>query len=373
MIIPKTEPLETQIAKARENLSEVSRAAIDAVIWKLIIKGINKKYTPIQLEDLEMETELLLCGLVSTVDFPRELENRMRIPKAEVNVLLSEMDKLIFKKIQEELEKRLNGEVGKEKVLYKKKEFIPDPHFINLPKDVQEAIFYSEWKEKIYDIAKKYSINIEQTGMLEEITVKTLCNIIKTEQYESEIKSKIGLPDDKNKEMVAELNEKIFKNIKDLMESNSSFEETSEQIPIPPYMAKKIEEIPIPAPVYKEPTKKESAQKEIESIISNKELSAKEADIYKESGIEIVQEVPVVQRDTLKEVVLASPPAKGEMSEGQRGSLLIKEPIEQKGSNIMLDKLLSNTTSKTTVSDYSLPKISTQEPEKPHDPYHEQI
>ncbi|MFA6354930.1 MAG: hypothetical protein WCW65_00690 [Candidatus Paceibacterota bacterium] len=399
MIIPKTEPLETQIAKARQNLREESRAAIDAVSWKLILKGINKKYTEAQLEDLEIETELLLCGLVSTVDFPRELENRMRIPRAEVSALLNEMDKLIFKKMQEELERRLSGEASKEKVLYKKKEFIADPRFVNLPKDVQEAIYYSGWKEKIYDLAKKYGINIEKTGVLEEITIKTLSGTIKTNEYETEIKSKIGLPDDKNKELVVELNEKIFKNVQELMKGGIHVEIGNEKIPAPPYIAKKGEEIPIPAPVYKEATKENSPQKEIENIILDKELSTQETDIYKESGIEIIsnenkgedsvlmhpikKEIPVIKKETplilepsiqkdsfvevvpeikkVEEIEFASPPAMAKVPEGQRGS------------NIMLDKLISNTTSKTVVSDYSLPKISTQAPEKPHDPYHEAI
>lgn len=383
MIIPKTEPLETQIAKARENLSEETKAAIDAVSWKLILKGINKKYTEAQLIDLEIETELLLCGLVSTIDFPRELENRMRIPKAEVAVLLNEMDKLIFKKIQEELEKRFSGKVEEEKVLYKKKEFVGDPRFISLPKDVQEAIYYSNWKEKIYDVAKKYNINIEQTGILEEITVKTISGGIKTEQYESEIKSKIGLPDDKNKEMVVELNEKIFKAIKDLMKSNSGAEEESNQIPIPPYMKvitndqllitnEKITEIkkeetviPKPEPVIV--NKEESSQKEIENIISNKGLSTEETDIYRESGIEIINndQLPINNKE-VKVITNYQLPINNEKK-------IIEKTEERPITNILLDKLIGNTTSKTTVSDYSLPKISNQALERPHDPYHEQI
>ena len=111
-----TDTLDIRIAKAKENLSEESRDAINAVSWKLILSGINNAYSSDQLESLETETELLLCGLLSTEDYPRELESRMHLNKSEVEILINEIDKLIFKKIQEGLEKRL-GVVKKVEVI----------------------------------------------------------------------------------------------------------------------------------------------------------------------------------------------------------------------------------------------------------------
>jgi hypothetical protein len=324
----------------------------------------------------------------------------MKISRADVGVLINELDKLVFKKIQEELENRLNG--GKGKIVYTNKPFVVDPRFVSLPKEVQEAISYSGWKEKMYDIAKKFKLNIEQTGLLEEITTKVILNTIHADQYENEIRSKIDLGDDKIKEMVIELNENIFKNIKEVMKNASGNEE--KKIPAPPYaktikneelgirnVEEKITEIkkedivPLPPPVFSSTPAKgaggseipveqkgpsspdiyreiKPAQKEIEDIISNKGVGKKESDMYREHGIEIIE---TIKNEELgikneKQPVFASPPAKGEMSEGQRGS------------NIITDKLFGNTTSKTTVSDYSLPKIN-KDQENTHDPYHESI
>ncbi len=115
--------LQIKIEKARAELSEESRRAIDAVDWKTVILGMRteKGYSYAQLEDLELETELLLCGLLNPEDYPKELEKRMAIPKAKVDELVNEMNEKIFKVIRENLVKNINNskiseskEVGEE-------------------------------------------------------------------------------------------------------------------------------------------------------------------------------------------------------------------------------------------------------------------
>ena len=99
--------LKIKIEKARGELSEESRNAIDAVNWKLAILEMRaeKGYSFTQIEDLEIETELLLCGLLSPVDYPKELETRMGLPKPQVDILINEMNEKVFKRIREELVK----------------------------------------------------------------------------------------------------------------------------------------------------------------------------------------------------------------------------------------------------------------------------
>ena len=96
--------LQIKIEKAKAQLPETTRRAIDAVDWKGSIVGMRAKkgYTFEQLGDLELETELLLCGLLSTENYPKELESRMKITKAEADALANEMNDLVFKKIHEE-------------------------------------------------------------------------------------------------------------------------------------------------------------------------------------------------------------------------------------------------------------------------------
>ena len=101
--------LQIKIDKAKAELPPESKSAIDAVDWRTTVLGMRaeKGYSYTQLEDLELETELMLCGLLNPEDYPKELEKRMNIPKAQVDVLVNEMNEKVFKKIREELVKNI--------------------------------------------------------------------------------------------------------------------------------------------------------------------------------------------------------------------------------------------------------------------------
>jgi hypothetical protein len=100
-----TDLLKVKIEKAKAQLSKDTLNAISAVPWQAEILKMRetKGYSFEQLGDLETETELLLCGLLSPEDYPRELENRMRITGEQANDLVKEMNDKVFSKIKEEL------------------------------------------------------------------------------------------------------------------------------------------------------------------------------------------------------------------------------------------------------------------------------
>ena len=99
--------LKIKIEQAKAKLPVETVNAIATIDWRAAILGLRTRYgyTFEQLGDLEIETELLLCGLVSPEDYPKELEKRMRISKAQANELVNEINDLVFKKIREELVK----------------------------------------------------------------------------------------------------------------------------------------------------------------------------------------------------------------------------------------------------------------------------
>ncbi len=107
--------LQIKIDKARLDLPEESRQAIDAVNWKTAILELRTKrgYTFEQLGDLETETELLLCGLTRREDYPKELSRRMGISQAETDSLIKEINELIFEKVRQELIKITEREKSK--------------------------------------------------------------------------------------------------------------------------------------------------------------------------------------------------------------------------------------------------------------------
>jgi hypothetical protein len=109
--------LQIKIDKAKRELPEETRRAIDAVQWKITILEMRAKkgYTFEQLGDLELETELLLCGLLTPADYPKEIEKRMGISKVQASDLVNEMNELVFKKIREELIKSAEQKKSLEK------------------------------------------------------------------------------------------------------------------------------------------------------------------------------------------------------------------------------------------------------------------
>lgn len=96
---------ELKIEEARKLLPKETLDAIDAVDWRAVILGMRegKGYSFEQLGALEIETELVLCGLLNPEDYTRELESRMGVTRAQASELVREMNERVFKKIREEL------------------------------------------------------------------------------------------------------------------------------------------------------------------------------------------------------------------------------------------------------------------------------
>lgn len=101
--------LQEKIDKARAALPEATQRAINSVDWKSIILSLRdtRGFTFEQLGDLEIETELVLSGLLEPSEYPAQLEKRMGISKSAANELVNEMSNLVFKKIREELIKNI--------------------------------------------------------------------------------------------------------------------------------------------------------------------------------------------------------------------------------------------------------------------------
>ena len=130
--------LEIKIEQAKRKLPLETVNAIDAVDWRAAILSLrNKKgYTLEQLSDLELETELLLSGLTTPQDYPKELEHRMGLTHSQTNDLVNDMNELVFQKIREEFMKNTER-----KEVFNKKE-TPPPQYsddIHIPVQKQEV------------------------------------------------------------------------------------------------------------------------------------------------------------------------------------------------------------------------------------------
>lgn len=107
--------LQIKIDEAKAKLSEEIKNAITAINWRETVLGMREKkgYSFSQLEDLEIQTELLLYGLIKPEEYEKELESLMKISKEETVELINDLNTRIFQKIREELIKNSGKKIPK--------------------------------------------------------------------------------------------------------------------------------------------------------------------------------------------------------------------------------------------------------------------
>jgi hypothetical protein len=376
--------LQAKIAFYYQKLPEQTKVLFAGMSWLEILKEIDVKYglNDEQVKTLGTETTILLLGIVSIDDYLQTIRAEIKLEGNKTEEIINEIGEKIIKDVAPLLYQAFNDNMTE--LMQEKfgKKF--DERLASLPENIKEAISDSNYQTSIYEIGNKYSLSIEQIGILEEITIKVMTGMIKPDQYENEIKNKITIQAEKIKDVVSEINERVFKNIKELLMNNWDKEE---KLPTPPYIEKKEDAVPLPPPAYNNEVKGKAIEKQIEKeivkdIIKKTPSEFNKSDMFKEHGIEILS-------DEVKRVEYREEIPKKEREETRNINTTDNMNIytEQKAddstkSNIVTDKLFGNTSSKTVVSDYSLPKINTQMKPveestsilpKQHDPYHEVI
>jgi len=217
--------LKIKIEKARRGLPSETINAIDAVDWRASILELRAKkgYTFEQLGDLELETELLLCGLASGETYSKELETRMRISKGEADELVNEMNDLVFKKIKEELIKSIE----------------------------REKIFETSKKDQTDEAKVLHSAGIEIVPEKLEITTPSMLpkeNIIKNEEgaveNREEILKKIEKPEEVHPMLAQKLSASFQTPIVKTEHSLGNITKNSDNVRKPGYTTDPYREVP---------------------------------------------------------------------------------------------------------------------------------
>lgn len=319
--------LQDKIVEYFNKLPADAQALFSSMSWMEKLKGMSAKYslTPEQIEVLGTETTLVLLGIVHPDEYENTLRKEVKIPNDMLEKMLVEINDSIISTIRPQLsetyESNIESAVGEK---YGNIQNL-DERFSKLPKQVQDAITESDYQTTLYNIGTEQKLSIAQMGDLEEVTNKVLLGIIHPDKYEGELTSKLGIPTEKITALVTSVNDKILKNIREILKSHSDvgseISNIDDEVPLPPYAEKKavLEEAPkfVPAP-----------------------LPKIEEKIYENAGIEVIENV---------------------------------SPKDDMSQSIIGSKLSSATISKPTVSDHSLPKITPEIATKVHDPYHEPI
>ncbi len=89
--------------------------------------------------------------------------------------------------------------------------------FAKLPKEIQEFCTSSEQSEKIFALAEKHHLHIDEAGILHDIVMDTVMGIIATKNLETEISSALHLSLLDASTIVRDINDTVFEPIKHIL------------------------------------------------------------------------------------------------------------------------------------------------------------
>lgn len=311
-------------------LSQKSREAINSVDWENLSENIGKKYLiDEEIESFQIEILLVLLGLEKPESLEKNIMEFIITSEKEAHEIADQVFEKIFSPIADKIE----GGFTPTKTISRP----ISPKFNSLPENLKSVIAESDYQNKVYALGRKYNLSIDEMGVLEEVVTRIMLGTLPANNLENEIKYKIEIPEDKAKELIEELNNSIFKNIRELLKTKSEN----------PLEEKEVDDIPLPPYAKKEnitPTKTEEKTTEIEGveIIEEPEIKDQvdhvskdqESGLYAKSGIEFIEEE--------KE----------------------NKTLEDTGVDIIGERLTNPTISPSSVSDHTNPG---------YDPYREEI
>ena len=86
--------------------------------------------------------------------------------------------------------------------------------FESLPDDLKIALTSEEVDASIQSVAKKHFLHIDQTGELSDETGLVMLGLTKTDEYISNLKERLGVPQQKASEIAKDIDEKVLRPIK---------------------------------------------------------------------------------------------------------------------------------------------------------------
>ncbi len=120
--------------------------------------------------------------------------------------------------------------------------------FATLPKDIQDAMLSSQFGEKLREISKKHELSVGQMNSLENETMFVMLGIERPDNYIKNLEKEVGLPSSKVREVAQEVNEKIFRLIRESLKKIHRVEESEEVKKEAPVQATETPQHRVPSP-----------------------------------------------------------------------------------------------------------------------------
>ena len=91
--------------------------------------------------------------------------------------------------------------------------------FDSLPKEIQDIILSSNYQDSLLEIGRKYQLNVEQMGIMEQETTIAMMGLTPTTDFEKELTRELNIDSAKSSEIAKDISEKIFFKIRELLKS----------------------------------------------------------------------------------------------------------------------------------------------------------
>lgn len=250
--------------------------------------------------------------------------------------------------------------------------------YLDLPEDVQKALFSTQTSDAIFEVGKKHGLVIDKMGELADETGLVMLGMTKPSEYIKNLENRLGVPVLKAKEIAEDINQKVFSPIRESLKKIHGIIATKEQdlspnnLPVEPPLKEKITLPQIPTiavpqkivmPPQPDDIKIGEIAKEVESKVEIKPLISGriERTSEKDEGDSVIQNGKETVPDIfLKKIPIEKPKIEPDFIPPKKEP----EPKESKETKNTLEKELVES---------QKPTLLKQSNHKNNDPYREPI
>ncbi len=223
-----------------------------------------------------------------------------------------------------------------------------------LPEYIRTALAQMNWSSEILSIGKKHGLHVDQMGALQTETAMVLVGLVHPDEYSKNLHQELSLPQDKINAIVADVNEKIFKNIRQALidfittqDSTADVGQTEEEIEESILKKTGIEIEDDESSQFNQTENDENA------------VGLAERSILESSGVEVEENIKTRPSD--------------ESSTPDRKEILENLEHPQKGGGVQFSNLIKSKLSDTVITTPEKTKYEDKRPTVSNDPYREPI
>ncbi len=209
--------LQEKIALYYSKLPPNAQAVFSSMKWLETLKTISQKYglNEAQIQTLGTETTLVLLGIIHLVEYEEALTNELKLSRDTTEKILMEIEESIIRAVRPQLVRAFEENRESETDETPEIEQKLDVSFEKLPEEVEDIVKGSNYQALLYNIAKGYNLTIAQMGILETAVTNLINGTLRPEEFEDSLEKSLKLSPETIGKMVNDINEKIFKKIRE--------------------------------------------------------------------------------------------------------------------------------------------------------------